>query len=548
MSGFALLRAGALVLLAALFLMGDGSGLEVAHARLDLGEGWQENPVARRAFAASAAPAIVVRRATSVPGMVELDALGGIARRAPLLATLPELDAGLRVEAPQAPHAERAAALSFGVRGESGDTILVRLRDAAGVADSVRVEVPATGRAEGVFRLRPSRPGWQEWRVEGAGAAATAGAWVRDAEPPRVLVAAGPPTWESRFLLRALEESGAAIDAALPLGRGLQAGAAGPAVRLSAAALDGYDVVVVLPGAELSGDARSALERYVAGGGGVLAVGRADLWTALGLALGASEEQEVDAGAIAWQLPADLAPLPAAEVRPRARPLDGPGAGAHTAAHAEGQPLLVLRAHGLGRAAGSGFLDTWLWRMEAGRTAEHREFWRSLVDWLAGEGGELPRVHLVETRGPTGVPAAVELFGATDAAVPRVALGRPDGTLERLVPAPDGLRDGVWRAAFLPGREGVYRLRIEDEVAPRAAFRAVAGDAPVADGAARLTLLAHASGGAVVPADSVGRWLDVRYAGVEDATGARWLRWLLLVTLASFVLVEWTGRRLSGRR
>jgi hypothetical protein len=548
MSRPARLRSALLLLLVAIIIVGDRSDPDVAHARLELGAGWYENGLPGRAVTAATAPAVVVRRGTGVPGLAELDALGGLARRAPLLAALPDLDRGLRVEPPPAPQTNRAAAITFGVRGEPGDTIIARLRDPAGVLDSVHIVAGPTGHAEGAFRVRPTRPGWQEWRVEAPGAEGSAGVWVREVDPPSVLVATGPPTWESRFLLRALDETGATTDAILPLGRGLHVGGPAPTIPLSAAALGAYDVVVVLPGADLSATERSTLERFVAGGGGLLAVGRADLWATLGLAAVPRPDRTFDAGTIAWRLPVDLAPLPDAEVRPAARPLDGLGPGVYTAAYAESGPLLVLRAHGHGRAAGSGLLETWPWRMEAGRTEEHREFWRSLTDWLAADGRVWPRMHLAATTGPTGLPATVDLFAADGAVVPVLRLERADGAEEQLVPAPDAWRDGFWRVAFLPAHPGLYRLRIGDEAEPRTAYRAVDRDAPAADGAARLTLLAHASGGAAVPPDSVDPWLAVRYAGVGSASGASWLPWLLLAVLASCLVVEWTSRRLSGRR
>jgi hypothetical protein len=529
------------------------------------------------ALAGAERPSIVVRRSTAVPAAAELELLAALAAHAPLLVALPGGAPALWVDPPANARTERAAAVAFGVASGPGDTVHVRLYDGAGAVDSLAVVASAAGRADGAFRVRPARAGWQEWRVEAAGSAVRTGAWVHEALPPHVLLVAGPPTWESRFVLRALEEAGVRTAAVIPLGRGLHAGDAGRTLPADSASLARYDAVLLLPGAAVGPGALQALERYVAGGGGLLAVGRPDVWRAFGLSATAGAEVELDGAAVRWRLPAELAPLPAAELRVPVLPLGAPGPGAYVAALADdGASLLALRQAGTGRAAGFGVLETWRWRMEAGRVDEHREFWRGLADWLTGQGSAPLRVHLPAAEGPTGAVVHIDLYGsasgasgaADPGAAPLLRLQRPDGTSETLIAGRVGRRpaqaNGVeaahtaaWRVAFLPVTEGVHRLGLigddgtgretDGELHVAAAFRA-GGGAPAADGTARLALLARASGGSAVPADSVIPWLEARQAEFGAVRGGEVLRWLLLATLLAAAAAEWTVRRLGGRR
>lgn len=540
------LRVAVLMLLAGALLWGDAREAADAAPLLLRAQGGDPDRARDAALAGALAPSLVVRRSAVPPTGAELETLAALAAGAPLLAALPE-GGDLWLEPPRYAQTERAAALRFGVQVRAGDSVRVRLHDGAGVVDSTIVAASAAGRAEGAFRVLPARDGWQEWRVEAAGVERRAGAWVRRAAPPGVLVAAGPPTWESRFVLRALEESGALTGAVMPLGRGLHAGTAGQVLPADSAALTAYDVVVVLPGAAVTAAAVRALERFVAGGGGVLGVGRDDVWRAFGLSARAGQDGVADAGAISWQLPTELAPLPAAELQTPVLPLGAGAPGAYVAAAAGGAPLLALRPFGLGRAAGLGVLESWRWRMEGGMVAEHRDFWRGLVDWLAGEGSGGVRLHLAEHGGPVGAAVHVELHGGPVDGAPTVRIERPGGASERVPARPVRAGEAAWRVAFVPDVAGVYAIGVDDQE-PAAAYRALAGAATAAaeDGAARLTLLAYASGGAVVPADSVGAWLDAREAAFGPARGGGVLRWLLLAALLGAAAAEWAVRRLSG--
>ncbi|HLL84525.1 MAG TPA: hypothetical protein VK420_17805, partial [Longimicrobium sp.] len=187
---------------------------------------------------------------------------------------------------------------------------------------------------------------------------------------------------------------------------------------------------------------------------------------------------------------------------------------------------------------------TWRWRMEGGRIDEHREFWRGVVDWLASAPRDPITIRPAESVGAPGVRQEVAVF-ASEGATPPTALliTRPGAPAETLRLAADPSRPGVLRAAFVPAAAGVYTLTVPGTSA-RAAFRA--DPSAEADAAwSRLALLAHASGGEVVPRAELARAVAARISGTDAARLP--LAWLLLVALVLAAGTEWTIRRLAGR-
>ena len=499
------------------------------------------------ALLVGAPPALLVRAAEQAPGTAEMDALAAAAARAPLLARLPQEASWLEARPPQEPAAGRAAAIPFRLRAAPGDSVWVRLEDEAGPADSLRVAAGPDGVAEGAFRVRPPRAGWREWTVEAAGRTTRTGAWVAEAAAPRVRVVAGPPSWETRFLVRALEESGAEVTLSQPLGRGLEVRQGDGGVPVDAAALTGVDAVLVLPGADPSPRQLAALAEYASRrGGGVLLVG-AGAAGPLRVA-GGGAAAEVSGDRVAWTLPAELAALPGDRVRTSATTVGSPLPGAVAGAALPEGTLLALRPAGRGRIAALGLTETWRWRMEAGRTAEHREFWRSLVDWLASAPRGEVRVEVEEPLGPVGAVAEVRVYpaGEEGAPAPRLTLTRPDGGAEPLPLSPDPSRPGVLRARFAADRAGPYRLSA-GEGSPAAGFRA-GPDAASPEPWARLALLAARSGGAALPPADFDAEVARREAALPAPDGAAppW-RWILLGAAAALAVAEWTLRRLRGR-
>jgi hypothetical protein len=517
--------------------------------------------------------AVLLRSSVEPPDMRALDALAGMAATAPLLAALPPAPR-LTAELPQQLVAGRAAGLTFSVVGTPGARERVQLIDGRGiVVDSADQLLDAQGRGRGAFRVRPARQGWHEWSVRVAGesniagtsrAAAgsrTAGAWVLPERAPRVLLAAGPPSPESRFTVRALEETGAVVEIRQPLGHGLTAGAPAASLPLEAAELAQYDVVMILHGAVLDPARRAALVRYVAEhGGGLLLAARDPLLHALGLAAGEQPAAgSVDAGGVTWSLPAELVRLPGGAagtlaVASQAEPLTAAADAFAVATAADGAGLLVLRGVGHGRAGALGLRESWRWRVAAGRADEHREFWRSLVDWLA----PLPdaRVETPQPVAAVGLPVPVDIESGSP--LPPVRLRRPgresrapvsdageslaaageDGEL--LSPARGGgaHRD---RFVFLPTDTGVFTLVVGGR---EIAGLRIAESAAAATGAgALLALLADASGGHALPADELAAAVRARAAALPVQVAWRLPLLLLLLGLA---VADWALRRLRG--
>jgi hypothetical protein len=543
----AVLRAGVLAALAGALLAPEprpatAGGAGVVRLQAD-------RPDLPDSLLAGTPPALLVRQSDRALDAAELDALAAAAARAPLLVRLPEAATWVEADPPQRPIVGRAAAIPFRVRAPDTDSVLVRLSDAAGVLDSVRVAPGPDGAAAGAFRVRPPRAGWREWTVEAAGGGARTGAWVTPGAAPRVLVAAGAPSWESRFLVRALEESGAAVALSQPLGRGLAVRQGEGGVPADAAALARFDAVLVLEGAEPGAAQRAALADYASRlGGGVLFVGGGGAGP-LRVADGSGAAGEVAGDRVRWTLPAELAALPAARVRSAAAPVGRPVPGAVAAASAPGGTLLALRPAGRGRAAALGLTETWRWRMEAGRVAEHREFWRSLVDWLASAPRDSVTVDMPEPVGAVGAAVEVRVYAPAAGAgpLPPLTLARPDGRREALPLAPDPRRPGTLRAGFVPDRPGVYSLTVGG-AQPVAGFRAQAR-AAAPDAWARLALLAARSGGAALPQRAYAAELARREAALpRPGRQAPPWRWILLAAAALLAVAEWAARRLSGGR
>ncbi|MFL5383708.1 MAG: hypothetical protein ACJ8GN_14405 [Longimicrobiaceae bacterium] len=500
---------------------------------------------------AGSPPAAVAYESNRPPTAAELETLAAAAERAPLFVAAP---AGVRlVEAAATgrPLAGRAAAVTFRLRGAPGDSARVYLSDAGARVDSIGVAADARGEAAGAFRVRPAAPGWREWRVtarwaRGDSAGAAAGAWVDSAGPPRVLLRAGFPDWEAKFVARALEESGAAVATTLALGRGL-AVAEGAGGAISPARLAQADAVVVLDGAPLAPAEASALAEWASRGGGVLLAGDRAGTAGFGLVRGGTRIAAVDGPGIRWSLPAELAPLPSDRVGGEAQPFGAPYAGTLVAASAAAGGVLALRPLGRGRAAALALTETWRWRMEAGRIAGHREFWRSLVDWLASARPEPLSIHLPDVTGPVGVRREVRVYDSRPQAngpPPPLVITRPGGAVDTLRLVREPSSPGVYGASFVPAAEGLHTVAFAGEP-PRAGFRASAAAMPSADAWARLSLLAARSGGRILSPDSLGRALD-RFTADAPAGRAPSAA-LVFGALVVLVTAEWAIRRLNGR-
>jgi hypothetical protein len=298
----------------------------------------------------------------------------------------------------------------------------------------------------------------------------------------------------------------------------------------------------VLGGAALSATERSSLSAYATNGGGVLAAGAAafDLpitRAASGIPL------RVAASAIEWSTPAELPPLPAAEVEATAVPLAAATPTTRVAASTAGGAVLLLAPLGRGRMAALALENTWAWGLEAGHGRELAAFWRGLADWLAG-GARSPFAASVDpVRAPPGSMVVVEV-ARLDPAAPRpeaITLGRPDGRDERL---PLAWRGAVGHARFVTNGTGAFAVGDSPDGPVRpAAHRSDSAAPPPPDAWARLALQANVRGGEALPAEL----LDERLARLPR-TRTFWppppLVWLAIVF--ALALVEWTARRLRG--
>lgn len=241
------------------------------------------------------------------------------------------------------------------------DSALV-LRDSLGVLDSITSGV-------GTLTTDPLRGALQ---VDGAAAMAT----LLAPEPlalRRVLVL-GRATWESRFVVVALEEAGWAVDAQLTVGRerDVQQGVIVPSATRHA-------VVVVLDTASLRAQA-AALARAVRAGTGLVLAGEAARATPPAIraiaAASVSGRDEPEARRLEGIPPLEALPLLTL----------APGSDASTVLERRGaQGAMVARRVEAGRVIQLGYTDTWRWRMEGeGRgPAEHRAYWSRIVGLAA---------------------------------------------------------------------------------------------------------------------------------------------------------------------
>ncbi|MBB4639284.1 hypothetical protein [Longimicrobium terrae] len=492
------------------------------------------------------APPAIARASTEAPTARELELLAAASRRAPLYAALPRNAATVQAQPPARALSGRAAAVGFRVHGAPGDSVRVRVADETGVLDSVAVRLDPSGAASGAFRVRPPRAGWREWTVDAGGQTVRTGAWVDSAEPPRVLVRAGFPHWESKFVVRALEESGAVVETAFDLGRGQSVAAGGGTATPERLAR--VDAAVVLDATPVGEGERRVMADWAASrGGGVLLVGGQGGARAFGVAADAGQARAVDGPAVAWTLPPELAALPADRVRSAATVYGAVRPGTAVGATAGGGAVLALRPLGRGRAAALGLTETWRWRMEAGRIVEHREFWRALVDWLASAPRDPLTIQLPEPVAPAGARRELIVYAAPDAAaeVPALIVRSPGRGTDTLALAADPARAGVLRAAFVPADTGLYTVAFAGR-GTSAAFRATAGTGAAEDGWARLAMIAGASGGRLLPADSLrGAMQRLTPAGASDGSRLP-LAALLFGAVLLAAAAEWAIRRLRG--
>ncbi len=183
----------------------------------------------------------------------------------------------------------------------------------------------------------------------------------------RVLVI-GSASWESRFVLAALEERGWQVDARLAV-------APGVVVRQgAAAALDTSRYAVVVALDTTAASEAPAIVRFVRSGGGLVLAGEAARVPALArIAPGAPQRR--------WQPTVRLAAQPASRTTLGYFPIRDLADDAVTLERADGGVAVAAHRFAAGRVVQLGYDETWRLRMTGGENGpgDHRAWWGGLV-------------------------------------------------------------------------------------------------------------------------------------------------------------------------
>ncbi len=484
------------------------------------------------------------------------------AAEAPLTAVVSGRPPPVVVEPPRRVRAERTSAL----RVRALERAEITLGHPDGTADTLRLEAGEMG----AFLLRPFSPGWRSWRLgvvpDGREPSGTEwAALVRPARPVRVLAISGPPGPEPRAAMRALEESGEAVEGWTRLGRGLWIGHGGEDLPTDPVAYEGFDVVVLFPGVAVPpASARALLAAVTDQGKGLLLAGATgdapELQTVIAGVTGRaawSDEIAVAADRLTWRIPPEVTPLPPLTLDTRmlvsaTRPPDDP---------VSARPALALGTLGRGRVGALALPDTWIWRMTAGAEEGHRTFWRDQVSWLAEGFQEDPILELLAADVRRGERVLVRrMDGGPDPEAPGdVASGPPPafnvrGPSEAWTAEAAPIRSTptarMSLAAFAATETGAYVLG--DDATPEAALAADrepvlavgvrSESAPGLDPEGRLARIALASPGGSVVVDAASA------AGIPAGTGPGWpWRAFIFSLLAVLLTAEWLRRRLTAR-
>jgi hypothetical protein len=222
----------------------------------------------------------------------------------------------------------------------------------------------------------------------------------------RILVI-GLASWESKFVVAALEEEGWKVDASIRVAPGVD-------VTQGSAVIDTsrYSAVVALD-ASASPYANRIVEFARNGGGVILGPGAASLDAMAPLRAGAVGRSTSGSGAVPSEGAINLATLPLAPItslRSDATPFEKRGAAVAIAA----------ARVGVGRVLQLGYEDTWRWRMGGGDGAirDHRLWWTRLVSSVA----HAPRIPQTNAGIQTDEAPMIGLVTAIGSATPLEAI------------------------------------------------------------------------------------------------------------------------------
>lgn len=347
----------------------------------------------------------------------------------------------------------------------AGDTMASVAPDAGGAFEMTglaRIAGPSS------FRLR-----WQDADGETAGEHDIPVDVLAPATP-RLLVLAGGPSPELKYLRRWAVDAGLALHTVIEVGGGVQVG--DPPLPINTATLAAFDLVVLDERAwrQLGAGGRARLREAVRGGLGVLVritgpLDRADVaslrdWGLLfedfdGARSLAWPGTAGDAGTISS--PDDRASGPASNPTNPApvlsrRPLRlSASHGRALVSAPDGEAVVAWRNEGRGRIGASILSDSYrLWL--SGRIAAHGELWASTVQTLA-------RAH-----GDASLPAAPEAWLGERVALcgvsPDDTVTSPEGDVVPLVPDPASGTAAC--AGYWPARAGAHRWQHGGDALP----------------------------------------------------------------------------------
>lgn len=339
----------------------------------------------------------------------------------------------------------------FTVGGEIGalKAGVVELLDPAGaVVDKVEVKAGARFGLSGATRA--AGPVLFDLRLRDA-----AGRQVEHVEipvearapvSPRVLVLAGAPSAETKYLRRWAQDAGIALNLEVSLGGGVQLGDA--PVALSRATLDAVDLLVIddRRWETLDRQDRAVLDGAVRGGLGLVLRPTGPLsdavrrdWAGLGLPTLETE------GLRAVRLNGPNSDLNRHDILPTT------SGGVPLVVTKDGQPLAAWRARGQGRVALWTLADSYALVL-TGRADRHGELWSELFSAVARPG----EAAGVRVEGLARAGQRVALCGVTEA----VSVIEPDGATRRPLADPRAAPGAC--AAYWPDSPG-WRTIVEGD-------------------------------------------------------------------------------------
>lgn len=479
----------------------------------------------------------------------------------------------IRVDEPPAAPLRQAAVVEaeFEATGMSGKTSPILLEDRGIVAaraehrwtkdrERFRARLRYAPASAGIHRVTVSAAPLPE-ETTTADNMADAAVLV-DERPLRILAYEPRPSWNATFVRRALEADGRfSVAALVRSSRGVTVRSGGAPMALTAASLEGFDVVIVGAPEELRSSEVDVLSTFSARrAGGVLFL-----------------PDRLPAGPYAGVLPAEgfaemlvenpveLAALNSSDIRASELLVAqgvSPAASTLAAVDRSGQPAPVSLTwtHGTGRMILWGALDAWRFRSE--RDSAFTRFWQGTVADLAMGAPEpvsveiSPRIAAVDEQVLVRATLRSTEFtaGGERIVMPAVAAALlKDGGVRQPIRLWPTAELGIFEGYTVASQAGSYEI---EATAGRHAGRAsvIVESSPRragADDTGALKLIAESTGGVAVQADDMAPLESHlrKLAGQSERVMVRPMRspwWLAPFALC--LCAEWALRRRRGQR